>query len=140
MSLNHIVLMGRMVKDPELKQTQSGVSVCNFTIAVDRDYKNGDEKVADFVDCVVWRNSADFVSKYMKKGRMVVVSGSLQSRKWQDKEGNNRTSWEVQAQNVYFADSKKDGDSNSSGGSSTPASPDVTYDDLGDDDGQLPFD
>lgn len=120
MSLNHIVLMGRMVKDPELKQTQSGVSVCNFTIAVDRDYKNGDEKVADFVDCVVWRNSTDFVSKYMKKGRMVVVSGSLQSRKWQDKEGNNRTSWEVQAQNVYFADSKRDGDSGSSGGSPAP--------------------
>ena len=118
--LNHIVLMGRMVKDPELKQTQSGVSVCNFTIAVDRDYKNGDEKVADFVDCVVWRNSTDFVSKYMKKGRMVVVSGSLQSRKWQDKEGNNRTSWEVQAQNVYFADSKRDGDSGSSGGSPAP--------------------
>ena len=140
MSLNHIALMGRMVKDPELKQTQSGVSVCNFTIAVDRDYKNGDEKVADFVDCVVWRNSADFVSKYMKKGRMVVVSGSLQSRKWQDKEGNNRTSWEVQAQNVYFADSKKDGDSSSSGGSPAPASSDVTYEDLGDDDGQLPFD
>lgn len=138
MSLNHIVLMGRMVKDPELKQTQSGVSVCNFTIAVDRDYKNGDEKVADFVDCVVWRNSADFVSKYMKKGRMVVVSGSLQSRKWQDKEGNNRTSWEVQAQNVYFADSKKDGDSSSGGGSSAPASPDATYEELGDD-GELPF-
>lgn len=140
MSLNHIVLMGRMVKDPELKQTQSGVSVCNFTIAVDRDYKNGDEKVADFVDCVVWRNSADFVSKYMKKGRMVVVSGSLQSRKWQDKEGNNRTSWEVQAQNVYFADSKRDGGSGSGGGSPAPASPDGTYEDLGDaQDGELPF-
>ena len=140
MSLNHIVLMGRMVKDPELKQTQSGVSVCNFTIAVDRDYKNGDEKVADFVDCVVWRNSADFVSKYMKKGRMVVVSGSLQSRKWQDKEGNNRTSWEVQAQNVYFADSKRDGDSGSGGSSPAPASPDVTYEELGDaQDGELPF-
>ena len=139
MSLNHIVLMGRMVKDPELKQTQSGVSVCNFTIAVDRDYKNGDEKVADFVDCVVWRNSADFVAKYMKKGRMVVVSGSLQSRKWQDKEGNNRTSWEVQAQNVYFADSKRDGDSGSGGSSSAPASPDVAYEDLGDDGEQMPF-
>lgn len=141
MSLNHIVLMGRMVKDPELKQTQSGVSVCNFTIAVDRDYKNGDEKVADFVDCVVWRNSADFVAKYMKKGRMVTVSGSLQSRKWRDKEGNNRTSWEVQAQNVYFADSKRDGDSSSGGGSPAPASPDVTYEELNDAalDGELPF-
>ena len=142
MSLNHIVLMGRMVMEPELKQTQSGVSVCNFTIAVDRDYKNGDEKVADFVDCVVWRNSADFVSKYMKKGRMVVVSGSLQSRKWQDKEGNNRTNWEVQAQNVYFADSKRDGDSGSGGNYSAPAAPDVSaggFEDLGSSSEELPF-
>lgn len=140
MSLNHIVLMGRMVKDPELKTTPSGVSVCNFTIAVDRDYKNGEERIADFVDCVVWRGGADFVSKYLSRGRMVVVSGYLQSRKWQDKDGNNRTSWEVQAQNVYFADSKRDGDSNSSGGSSAPASPDVTYKELGDaQDGELPF-
>lgn len=139
MSLNHIVLMGRMARAPELKQTQSGVSVCNFTIAVDRDYKNGDEKVTDWVDVVCWRGTADFVSKFMGKGRMVVVSGSLQSRKWQDKEGNNRTSWEVQAQNVYFADSKKDGDSGSGGGSSAPASPDVTYDELGDSSEDLPF-
>ena len=139
MSLNHIVLMGRMARDPELKQTQSGVSVCNFTIAVDRDYKNGDEKVTDWVDVVCWRGTADFVSKFMGKGRNVVVSGSLQSRKWQDKEGNNRTSWEVQAQNVYFADSKRDGDSGSGGGSPAPASPNVTYEDLGDDGEQLPF-
>lgn len=141
MSLNHIVLMGRMARDPELKQTQSGVSVCNFTIAVDRDYKNGDEKVTDWVDVVCWRGTADFVSKFMGKGRNVVVSGSLQSRKWQDKEGNNRTSWEVQAQNVYFADSKKDGDSGSAP-ANTPA-PDVSangFTDLGDDDGELPFD
>ena len=114
MSLNHIVLMGRMVKKPEKKTTQSGVSVCNFTIAVDRDYKNGDEKVADFVDCVCWRGAADFVERYMDRGRMVVVSGQLQSRKWQDKDGNNRTSWEVHAQNVYFADSRRDGAEQSS--------------------------
>lgn len=140
MSLNTIALMGRMVRKPEKKTTQSGVSVCNFTIAVDRDYKNGDEKVADFVDCVCWRGTADFVDRYMDRGSNVAVSGSLQSRKWQDKEGNNRTSWEVQAQNVYFADSKRDGDSSSGGGSPAPASPDVTYEELGDaQDGELPF-
>lgn len=114
MSLNHVSLMGRIVKEPEKTTTQSGVSVCNFTIAVDRDYKNGDEKVADFVPCVCWRSTADFVEKYLGKGRMVVVSGSLQSEKWQDKDGNNRVSWKVQAQNVYFADSKKDGAGQSS--------------------------
>lgn len=141
MSLNHIVLMGRMARDPELKQTQSGVSVCNFTIAVDRDYKNGDDKVTDWVDCVAWRGTAEFISKFMGKGRMVVVSGALQSKKWQDKEGNNRTGWEVQVQNIYFADSKRDGQS---GGSYSAPSPDVTangFDDLSDDDtlGEMPF-
>ena len=134
MSLNIITIMGRLARDPEIRTTQSGVSVCNFTVAVDRDYKNGDEKVTDWIDCVAWRGTAEFVQKYMSKGRMVVVSGSLQSRKWQDKEGNNRTSWEVQAQNVYFADSKKDGN-----GQSAPSAPTGTYEDLGKDDGDLPF-
>ena len=144
MSLNHIVCMGRLTKDPELKTTQSGVSVVNFTIAVDRDFKNGDEKVADFIDCVAWRGTAEFVSKYFSKGRMAVVSGSLQSRKWEDKEGNKRTSWDIQAQNVYFADSKRDGDStgggNADAGSSSKAT-DTTpgnFEELPDD-GELPF-
>lgn len=132
--LNTITVMGRLVKDPETRTTQSGVSVSNFTVAVDRDYKNGDEKVADYIPVCTWRGLADFCGKYLGKGRMVVVSGSLQSKKWQDKDGNNRTSWEVQAQNVYFADSKKDG-----GGQSAPASPDATYDDLGEDGSDLPF-
>ena len=107
--LNNWVGMGRLVRDPEKKTTASGVSVCNFTIAVDRDYKNGDEKIADFIDVTCWRGTADFVANYMSKGRMVVVQGPLQSRKWEDKDGNKRVSWEIQAQNVYFADSKKDG-------------------------------
>ena len=136
MSLNHIVLMGRLTKDPELRQTQSGVSVCNFTIAVDRDYRNGEERIADFIDCVSWRGTADFVSKYMGKGRMVVVSGQLQSKKWQDKEGNNRTSFEVQAQNVYFADSKKDG---AGGAAAAPEASADSYEDLGKDESELPF-
>jgi len=106
--LNNIVIAGRFVADPESKQTQSGVDVCNFTLAVDRDYKNGDEKVCDYIPCVCWRGTATFVQKYFSKGRMAIVSGSLQSRKWEDKDGNKRTSWEIQAQNVYFADSKRD--------------------------------
>lgn len=113
--LNKCVFMGRLTRDPELRQTGSGVDVANWTLAVDRDYKNGDEKVCDFIDCVAWRNTAQFVSKYFTKGRMMVVSGSLQSRKWQDKDGNNRTGWEVQAENIYFGDSKRDGDSGGSG-------------------------
>ena len=89
MSLNTINLMGRLARDPEKKVTQSGVSVCNFTIAVDRDYRNGEEKVTDWVDCVAWRGTADFIERNFSKGRMILVSGSLQSRKWQDKDGNN---------------------------------------------------
>lgn len=108
--LNHIVLMGRLTKDPELRRTGSGIAVTSFTLAVDRDFKdqNG-EKQTDFIDCVAWRSGAEFVSKYFSKGRMAVVSGSLQIRKWQDKEGNNRYRAEVVADNVYFADSKRDG-------------------------------
>lgn len=108
--LNKIVIMGRLVRDPEKRTTQSGVSVVSFTVAVDRDFKNGDEKVTDYIDCTAWRGTADFISKFFTKGRAIVVDGQLQSRKWQDKDGNNRVSWEVQAQNVYFADSKRNDD------------------------------
>lgn len=115
MSMNKVFLMGRITKDLEKKTTPSGVSVLNTTIAVDRDFKNGDEKQTDFVDVVFWRHNADFLEKYSGKGRMIVVEGQLQSRKWQDKDGNNRVSWEVQAQNVYFADSKRNDDGQSGG-------------------------
>jgi len=108
MSLNHIVLMGRIARDPELRKTPSDVSVVSFTIAVERDYKQGDEKVTDWIDCTAWRGTADFISRNFSKGRMICVEGALNSRKWQDKEGNNRISWFVQVSNVYFADSKKD--------------------------------
>lgn len=108
MSLNHIVLMGRIARDPELRKTPSDVSVVSFTVAVDRDYKQGDEKVTDWIDCTAWRGTADFISRNFSKGRMICVEGALNSRKWQDKEGNNRISWFVQVSNVYFADSKKD--------------------------------
>lgn len=108
--LNHIVLMGRLTRDPELRRTGSGVAVASFTLAVDRDYAaQGTERETDFVDIVAWRNTAEFVSKYFTKGRMAVVSGRLQIRNWQDKDGNKRRSAEVVADNVYFGDTKRDG-------------------------------
>lgn len=108
MSLNHITVCGRLTADPETRQTQSGVDYCTFTLAVDRDYKNGDEKIADFFYVTVWRGTAKFVSSYFTKGRMAIVDGAMESHKYTDKDGNNRTSWGITAQNVYFADSKKD--------------------------------
>ena len=114
--LNHIVIMGRLTRDPELRTTQSGVSVTSFTVAVDRDFggRDGGEKQTDFIDCVAWRQTGEFISKYFTKGRMAVVSGRLQSRKWETKEGDKRTSWEVVVDNAYFGDSRRDGDSNRS--------------------------
>ena len=119
--LNDITIMGRLTKPIEKKTTPSGVSVINNTVAVDRDRKNGDEKLTDFIDCVFWRFNADFLEKYADKGRMVVVHGRLESRKWQDKDGNNRISWEVQADNVYLADSKRDGSAQPAPSGSAPA-------------------
>ena len=107
--LNKIILMGRLTRDPEIRYTQSQIPVASFSLAVDRDFKGQDgQKETDFIDIVAWRNTAEFVSKYFTKGRMIVVEGSLQSRKWTDKNGQNRVSWEVQANNVYFGDSKRD--------------------------------
>lgn len=109
--LNCIILMGRLVADPELRTTTSGISVCSFRIAVDRDYadKATGQRQADFIDIVAWRAQAEFVSRYFRKGQLIAVKGSLQSRKWQDRDGNNRVSWEVQADSVFFAEGKKDG-------------------------------
>ncbi len=108
--LNHIVLMGRLTRDPELRRTGTGIPVVSFSLAVDRDFgknENG-ERETDFIDIVAWRGTAEFVSKYFSKGRMAVVSGRLQIRTWTDKEGNRRRSAEVVADNVYFGDSKRD--------------------------------
>lgn len=106
--LNHIVLMGRLTKDPELRRTGTGVAVVSMTLAVDRDFKNeSGERETDFIDIVAWRNAAEFASKYFKKGSMAVVSGRLQIRGWADKEGNKRRNAEVVADNVYFGESKK---------------------------------
>lgn len=116
--LNKIILMGRLTRDPELRRTGSGTAVTSFALAVDRDFKGqGGEKETDFIDVVAWRNTAEFVSKYFTKGRMAVVEGRLQIRDWKDKDGNNRRSAEVVADNVYFGDSNKDGGNRSGGGS-----------------------
>lgn len=107
--LNHIVIMGRLTRDPELRRTGSGLAVANFSVAVDRDFpsKATGEKETDFINCVAWRQTGEFVSKYFEKGSMVVVSGRLQMRKWVDDNGNNRTTAEIVADNVYFGESKK---------------------------------
>ena len=108
--LNHITIMGRMVRDPELRRTGSGVAVASFTLAVDRDFKasGGGEKEVDFIDCVAWRQAGEFVSKYFNKGAMIILSGRLQMRNWTDDQGNKRTTAEVVVDNVYFGGSKKD--------------------------------
>lgn len=112
--LNVVALMGRLTADPELRYTQSNIPVTSFTLAVDRRYSRaGEEKQTDFINIVAWRQTAEFVSKWFKKGQLVAVDGSIQTRKYQDKEGNNRTAFEVVANNVHFAESKRD---NGSGG------------------------
>ena len=166
--LNHIVIMGRLTRDPELRRTGSGVAVASFSLAVDRDFapKDGGERETDFIDCVAWRQTGEFVSKYFTNGRMAVVSGRLQIRSWTDKDGNKRRSAEVVADNVYFGDSKRDNDGGNSsysgnayggnsyggnaysapapapsyGGYTAPASaPASDFAMLEDDDAQLPF-
>ena len=137
--LNDITIMGRLTKPIEKKTTPSGVSVVNNTVAVDRDRKNGDEKLTDFIDCVFWRFNADFLEKYADKGRMVVVHGRMESRKWQDKDGNNRISWELQADNVYLADSKRDGSAQAAPSGTAPAAAAGDFAPLEDTDASLPF-
>ena len=111
--LNHIVVMGRLTRDPELRKTASGVSVTSFTVAVDRDFSQDGQRETDFLDVVAWRNTAEFAAKYFAKGRMAIVSGRLQIRNWEDKDGNKRRTAEILAENIYFGDSKKEDDSGS---------------------------
>ena len=164
--LNHITIMGRLVRDPELRRTGSGTAVASFTVAVDRDFAaQGQQKETDFIDCVAWRQTGEFVSKYFAKGNMIVVSGRLQIRNWNDKDGNKRRTAEVVADNCYFGSSKKDSESsgsgyggatygaptygggypeteaalNRNGYSGVPVSTGSDFAMLDDDDGQLPF-
>ena len=160
--LNHIVIVGRLARDPELRRTQSGVPVASFRLAVDRDFKdkNTGERGTDWIDVVAWRATGEFVSRYFTKGRMAVVEGRLQMRDWTDKEGNKRTSAEVVADNVYFGDSRRDGDgsgyspsygggqssysapaprSDPFGGYGAPPADGDQFAELSTDDGNLPF-
>lgn len=138
--LNHIDLMGLLTRDPELRRTANGIAVTSFTVAVDRDFPNKEsgEKETDFIDCVAWRQTGEFVSKYFTKGSMAVVTGRLTIRSWQDKDGNKRKSAEVVADSVYFGSSKKE---SSSGTDQTQAAsaPQQDFPVLEDDDAQLPF-
>lgn len=140
--LNHITIMGRLTRDPELRRTGSGIPVASFTVACDRDFsgKDGGEKETDFIDCVAWRQTGEFVSKYFTKGRMAVVSGRLQIRKWKTEQGENRYATEVVADNVYFGDSKPGADtSNAPAALYTETAPANDFAMLDGDDAQLPF-
>ena len=155
--LNKIFLQGRLVADPELRHTQSGVAVTSFRIAVDRNYKDREtgERKADFINVVAWRQTGEFVSRFFSKGRIAIVEGELQTRDYTDRDGNRRYATEVMASNVYFGDSRRDGDGGGgyalggvvatvggppSGGSYNAAPPAVDqFADLTDDDGELPF-
>ena len=158
--LNHIVLMGRLTRDPELRYTGSNIPVASFTVAVDRDFGKGEERATDFINVVAWRQTGEFVSKYFTKGSMIVVSGRLQIRSWNDKEGNKRRTAEVVADNVYFGESRRSSEGGNSsyggntyggnsygsapapafGGYTAPASaPASDFAMLDDDDAQLPF-
>lgn len=138
---NHIAIMGRLTRDPELRRTGSGTAVTSFTLAVDRDFsgKDGGEKETDFIDCVAWRQTAEFVSKYFSKGRMALVSGRLQIRGWTDKDGNKRRAAEVIADSVYFGDSKKEATDREPDAYYPPQPPASDYAMLDYDDEQMPF-
>ena len=150
--LNRIIIMGRLVRDPELRRTQSGTPVTSFTLAVDRDFKNQStgEKDTDFIDVVAWRSTAEFVCQYFAKGRMAVAEGRLQIREWKDQNGNNRRSAEVVADNIYFGDSKRDGGASGydsapssysapAGGSYSAPSGGSAFAEIDEQDGELPF-
>ena len=129
--MNFIAIHGRLVRDPEIRQTQSGVSVTTITVAVDRSYSAGGEKQTDFFDCVFWRQSAEFVSKYFSKGKEIIVHGEMQSRKWQDKDGKNRISWEIQNAHAEFCGGKSE--------SSAHTEPASDFSVIDDTDSSLPF-
>lgn len=133
MALNHIIIHGRLTADPELKRTQSGVSVCNISVAVDRSYKSGEEKQTDFFTVVCWRGLADMVAKHFTKGKEIVAWGEMQSEKWQDDDGNKHISWKIKADGVDFCGSKSDNGGNSTQTNSAPKMEEI------DTDSDLPF-
>lgn len=154
--LNHITIIGRLVRDPEYRCTDAGVGWCNFTLAVDDDFKDKDgTKQTDFIECTAWRKTSEYITKYQVKGSLVAVSGRMKSRKWTDKDGNKRTSWFVQVENAYGVGGKREDQQNNTyqggyqpGANYNAPAPDYRqppiyaegeYAVLTDDDGQLPF-
>lgn len=140
--LNKIIIMGRLTRDPELRRTGSGTAVTSFSLACDRDFKSqSGDKDTDFVEVVAWKNTAEFVSKYFSKGRMAVVEGRLQIRDWTDKAGNKRTTAEVVADNVYFADSKRSESNDNQKENFNALSGRVSNDfvPISEEDGEIPF-
>lgn len=133
--LNKIFLMGRMTRNPELRHTQSGTAVASFSLAVERQKSQDGSKQTDFIDCVAWRGTAEFASKYFTKGRMAVVVGRLQIRDWTDNDGNKRRSAEVVIDELYFGDSRRENNNDST----PPATPGNQFSELEDADGELPF-
>lgn len=129
--MNIIAIKGRLVRAPEVRKTTNDITTCKITVAVDRSYSSGGEKQTDFFDCVFWRQGAEFVSKYFGKGKEIIVQGEMQSRKWQDKDGNNRISWEIQNAHAEFCGGKSD--------NSAPAEPASDFAVLNDDNSELPF-
>lgn len=139
--LNHIVIMGRLARDPELRRTQTGTPVASFRLAVERDFKDkaSGERITDWIDVTAWSYTAEFVSKYFTKGRMAVVSGRLQMRDWTDKNGNKRTSAEIVADSVYWGDSRREVDGQGTAAPAEASPPRQEFEALPDDDGELPF-
>ena len=140
--LNKIFIMGRLTRDPELRRTQTGTPVASFSLAVDRDFKdrNTGERTTDFIDCVAWRQTGEFVSRYFSKGRMAVAEGRLQLRDWVDRDGNKRRSAEVVVEQMYFGDSKRDeGGTRATGYQPPVTEPEDEMPELEGDDGDLPF-
>lgn len=142
--LNRIILMGRFVRDPDLKHTQNGTPVTSFTLAVDRDFKSrdGGEKSTDFIDCTAWRGTAEMICKYFSKGRLALVEGRLQIREWKDRDGNNRRTAEVVTENIYFADTKKKDGSHGETSAPDYGEPPPEgggFHEIDDEDGELPF-
>ena len=137
--LNHVVIMGRMVRDPELRQLDNGTSVTSFSVAVERNYvdKTTNERQADFLNVVAWRQTADFVCKYFHQGDMIALEGSLQSRKYTDKDGNNRIAIEIFASNISFCGGKNGGNANTATTNDTPAT--MVANAPSEDNDELPF-
>lgn len=138
--MNRVILMGRLARDPEIRSTQSGVSVCNFTVACERRIKDHDgnwTSNADFIPCVAWRQQAEFVNRYFSKGDRILVSGSIQPRSWEDDKGNKRYATEIVVQEVEFCESKKDGEHSEDG---EPVKRQETFVRSPEDDYSLPFD